>query len=43
MIEAEDKRYARVRVVEILCDAIVDGMAKRGFVVPDPPVRRRSK
>ena len=42
-VEAEDKRFARVRVLETVCDAIVHGMAKRGYEVPDPLVKRRKE
>ena len=41
VIEAEDKRYARVRVLETVCDDIVQGLAKRGYDVPDAPQKRR--
>ena len=37
-IEAEDKRYARVKVVETICDRIEEGMASRGLTVPPRPV-----
>lgn len=34
LVEAEDKRWARVRVVEAVVHAIEDGMAKRDLPVP---------
>jgi polyphosphate kinase 2 (PPK2 family) len=34
LVEADDKRYARVKVVETVCRSIEDGMAERGFLVP---------
>jgi polyphosphate kinase 2 (PPK2 family) len=37
LVEAEDKRYARVKVVETVCERIEDGMASRGLVIPPQP------
>jgi polyphosphate kinase 2 (PPK2 family) len=34
LVEADDKRYARVKVVETVCRSIEDGMAARGLPVP---------
>jgi AMP-polyphosphate phosphotransferase len=34
LVEADDKRYARVKVLETVCEAIETGMRERGF---DPP------
>jgi polyphosphate kinase 2 (PPK2 family) len=34
LVEADDKRHARVKVVETVCRAIEEGMAARGFEVP---------
>ena len=34
LVEADDKRYARVKVVETVCRSIEDGMAARGFPLP---------
>lgn len=42
LVEAEDKRYARVRVVETVCREIERGMAERGFTVPEQPKSKRS-
>jgi AMP-polyphosphate phosphotransferase len=36
LVEAEDKRYARVKVVESVVAAIESGTAARGFPVPPP-------
>ncbi|QEC46632.1 UDP-galactose-lipid carrier transferase [Baekduia soli] len=36
LVEAESKRYARVRVLESLIDQIERGCAARGFALPDP-------
>ena len=44
LIEAEDKRWARVKVVEETCRAIEDGMAAHGFKVPPTgPPKPRSR
>jgi len=37
LVEAEDKRWARVRVVEAVVRAIEDGMARRNLPVPPTP------
>jgi AMP-polyphosphate phosphotransferase len=37
LVEAEDKRWARVRVVEAVVRAIEDGMARRNLPVPPSP------
>jgi polyphosphate kinase 2 (PPK2 family) len=37
LVEAENKRYARVKVVESVIDAIERGMAARGLPVPASP------
>jgi polyphosphate kinase 2 (PPK2 family) len=34
LVEADDKRYARVKVLETVCDAIETGMRERGFEPP---------
>ena len=39
VIEAEDKRFARVRVVETVCSEIERGMARHGIEVPPQPQR----
>jgi AMP-polyphosphate phosphotransferase len=36
LVEAESKRYARVKVVESVNAAIEDGMRRHGLAVPDP-------
>jgi polyphosphate kinase 2 (PPK2 family) len=37
LVEAEDKRWARVKVVESVVEAIEAGMTKRNIEVPPPP------
>ena len=37
LVEAEDKRWARVKVVESVVEAIEDGLAARNLPVPPPP------
>jgi polyphosphate kinase 2 (PPK2 family) len=37
LVEAEDKRWARVKVVESVVAAIEAGMAARNIPVPPPP------
>ena len=37
LIEAEDKRWARVKVVESVVAAIEAGMAARNIPIPPPP------
>ena len=37
LVEAEDKRWARVKVVESVVAAIEAGMAARDLPVPSPP------
>jgi polyphosphate kinase 2 (PPK2 family) len=37
LVEGDNKRWARVKVVESVIDAIEKGMAARGFTVPEPP------
>jgi hypothetical protein len=37
LVEAEDKRWARVKVVESVVAAIEAGMAARSISVPPPP------
>jgi hypothetical protein len=37
LVAAEDKRWARVKVVESVVEAIEGGMAKRNLVVPPSP------
>jgi polyphosphate kinase 2 (PPK2 family) len=37
LVEAEDKRWARVKVVESVVEAIEAGMIKRNIEVPPPP------
>ncbi len=37
VVEAEDKRWARVKVVESVVEAIEIGMAKRNLPVPPSP------
>ena len=37
LVEAEDKRWARVKVVESVVEAIEDGLAKRNLPVPPLP------
>jgi polyphosphate kinase 2 (PPK2 family) len=37
LVEAEDKRWARVRVVEAVVRAIEDGLARRNLPVPASP------
>ena len=37
LVEAEDKRWARVKVVESVVSAIEAGMAVRNIPVPPPP------
>jgi hypothetical protein len=37
LVEAEDKRWARVKVAESVVSAIEAGMAARGFPVPTAP------
>lgn len=39
LIEAEDKRYARVKVIETVIERIEDGMRRAGMEVPDPDER----
>jgi polyphosphate kinase 2 (PPK2 family) len=34
LVEADDKRYARVKVLETVCDTIETGMRERGFEPP---------
>jgi polyphosphate kinase 2 (PPK2 family) len=34
LVEADDKRYARVKVLQTVCDAIETGMRERGFEPP---------
>jgi polyphosphate kinase 2 (PPK2 family) len=34
LVEAESKRYARVKVLETVCDMIETGMHERGFEPP---------
>jgi AMP-polyphosphate phosphotransferase len=36
LVEAESKRYARVKVVETVIAAIEDGMRRHGMTVPEP-------
>jgi polyphosphate kinase 2 (PPK2 family) len=36
LVEAESKRYSRVKVVETVIDEIERGMRERGFEVPEP-------
>lgn len=45
LVEGDDKRHARVKVVETMCRVIEAGMATRGFAVPPPPKKlgRRGK
>ena len=33
LVEADDKRYARVKVIETVCRSIEDGMAARGLAL----------
>jgi hypothetical protein len=33
-VEADDKRYARVKVLKTVCDTIEPGMRERGFEPP---------
>jgi polyphosphate kinase 2 (PPK2 family) len=35
LVEAEDKRYARVKVIESVIDQLIAGMRERGFDPPD--------
>src|SRR3954447_8725376 len=37
LVEAENKRWARVRVVESVVTAMEDGLRKQGLAVPDAP------
>ncbi|HXA42127.1 MAG TPA: hypothetical protein VNV65_04335 [Candidatus Solibacter sp.] len=37
LVEAEDKRYARVKVLETVCKEIEDGLTARGFKIPRRP------
>ncbi len=41
LVEAEDKRWARVKVVESVVDAIEAGLAARKIPVPPPPPTHR--
>jgi AMP-polyphosphate phosphotransferase len=41
LVEAEDKRWARVKVVESVVAAIEAGLAARNIPVPDPPPTHR--
>ncbi|MGE5764717.1 MAG: hypothetical protein ACM3ZF_12845, partial [Mycobacterium leprae] len=34
LVEAEDKRHARVKVVETFCEQIEEAMAARGLLIP---------
>lgn len=43
LIEAEDKRWARVKVLETVCRAIEEGLVQRGMFVPTPPKDVRHK
>lgn len=45
LVEAESKRWARVRVVEAVVAAIEAGLERHGLAVPDPPAEdhRRSR
>jgi polyphosphate kinase 2 (PPK2 family) len=36
LVEGDDKRYARVKVVEIVCRAVEEAMAARGLPLPHP-------
>jgi AMP-polyphosphate phosphotransferase len=38
LVEADDKRYARVKVIETVCGAIEEGMKAQGFESPAAPV-----
>jgi polyphosphate kinase 2 (PPK2 family) len=42
LVEAENKRWARVKVVEAVVAAIEAGLERHGLVVPDPPDSHRS-
>jgi polyphosphate kinase 2 (PPK2 family) len=41
LVEAEDKRYARVKVLETVCKEIEDGLTARGFKIPRRPRARK--
>ena len=41
LVEAEDKRYARVKVLETVCTEIEDGLTARGFKIPRRPRTRK--
>ena len=46
LVEAENKRWARVKVVETVVTAIEGGLQRHGLTVPDPPEptgRRRAR
>lgn len=46
LVEAENKRWARVKVVESVVSAMEAGLARHGLAVPDPPEptgRRRAR
>ena len=35
LVEGDDKRFARVKVIETVCEEIERGMRERGFPVPN--------
>ena len=39
LVEADDKRWARVKVIDSVVEAMERGMAERGLTVPDQAVR----
>jgi polyphosphate kinase 2 (PPK2 family) len=41
LLEAEDKGYARVKVLETVCKEIEDGLTARGFKIPRRPRTRK--
>jgi len=41
LVEAEDKRWARVKVVESVVSAIEDGLTRRNIPLPPPPPTHR--
>jgi hypothetical protein len=42
LVEAESKRFARVKVMECVIDELERGCAARGFVLPHPLEPERS-
>jgi AMP-polyphosphate phosphotransferase len=41
LVEADDKRWARVKVIDSVCEAMERGMAERGLTVPDQPAKAK--